>query len=107
MSSEKCHFCKVNPGTLHYVLGAIRCVECAETFNAKNRAERLKRENEIHKCGECGESFQGIYDCPHCCSHDFDPDEGYHCLNCGTDGAEEVLSRIYDEAKDRRKYGDS
>lgn len=38
------------------------------------------------------------------CEHDFDPDEGFHCLNCGKDGSEEVLSSAYDRAKDRRKY---
>lgn len=39
------------------------------------------------------------------CEHEFDPDEGFTCLNCGKDGAEEVFSRAYDRAKDRRKYG--
>lgn len=40
------------------------------------------------------------------CEHEFDPDEGYHCLNCGKDGMEEVLSSAYDRAKDLRKYGE-
>lgn len=40
------------------------------------------------------------------CEHDFDPDEGFHCMNCGKDGTEEVMSRAYDRAKDFRKYGD-
>lgn len=39
------------------------------------------------------------------CEHDFDPDEGFTCLNCGKDGTEEVMSRAYDRAKDLRKYG--
>lgn len=39
------------------------------------------------------------------CEHDFDPDEGFHCLNCGKDGSEEVLSAAFDRAKDMRKYG--
>lgn len=39
------------------------------------------------------------------CEHEFDPDEGYHCLNCGLDGSERVLSAAYDRAKDIRKYG--
>lgn len=39
------------------------------------------------------------------CEHEFDPDEGWHCLNCGKDGTEEVKSRAYDYAKDVRKYG--
>lgn len=41
------------------------------------------------------------------CEHEFDPDEGFMCLNCGKEGAEEVLSAMADEAKDRRKYGDT
>lgn len=104
MNKEKCQFCKINLGTVFYVLGAIRCKSCSDAFNLENRAARLKRETEIHQC-ECGESYAGIYGCPHCCIHDFDPGEGYHCLNCGTDGTEEVMSNAYDEAKDRMKYG--
>lgn len=46
------------------------------------------------------------YECQECCSHEFDPDEGFHCLNCGKDGAEEVVSALYDRMKDRMKYGD-
>lgn len=39
------------------------------------------------------------------CEHEFDPSEGFTCLNCGKDGAEEVLSAAYDRAKDLKKYG--
>lgn len=56
-----------------------------------------------------GEDDCGQSDCQKCCGnngHEFDPDEGYTCLNCGKDGAEEVLSAAYDRAKDIRKYGE-
>lgn len=61
-------------------------------------------------CESCEQAFEPIakgYDshCQECCDHEFDPDEGYHCLNCGKDGAEDVLSAAYDRAKDIRKYG--
>ncbi len=39
------------------------------------------------------------------CEHDFDPDEGFHCLNCGKDGSEEVMSRAFDRAKSLRQDG--
>lgn len=45
--------------------------------------------------------------CQSCCDHEYDPDEGYMCLNCGTDGSEVVQSVAYDRAKDARKYGDT
>lgn len=104
---EKCSTCvdcRAKPGTVHYCGGAQRCAECSEIFKEKNRAERRLRENKVHLC-ECGESYMGEYGCPHCCEHEFDADEGYHCLNCGTDGSEEVMSNAYDQAKDRMKYG--
>lgn len=44
--------------------------------------------------------------CQSCCDHEFDPSEGYTCLNCGLDGLESSMSRAYDMAKDRWKYGD-
>lgn len=37
------------------------------------------------------------------CQHEFDSSEGFHCLNCGKDGTEEVLSAAFDRAKDLRK----
>lgn len=38
--------------------------------------------------------------CQECCEHDFDPGEGFECLNCGKQGE---LSDCYDEdyGKDR------
>lgn len=32
---------------------------------------------------------------------DFDADEGYHCLNCGKDGSEEMMARAEAEADSR------
>lgn len=40
------------------------------------------------------------------CEHEFDPDEGFHCLHCDKDGSEEVFAAAYDRLKDERKYGD-
>ena len=57
-----------------------------------------------HVCDWCGEKFSGP-GCDKCCDHEFDPSEGFTCLNCGKDGAEEVLSAAYDRAKDLRRYG--
>lgn len=67
----------------------------------------MSRTKKEHKC-ECGAELETYQDsCEECCEHAFDPDEGYHCLNCSKDGSEEVLSSAYDRAKDLRKYGDS
>lgn len=63
------------------------------------------KNNKINICEDCGEKYEH-YGCENCCNHDFDPDEGYICLNCGKDGAEEVSSRAYDRYKDFIKYGD-
>ena len=38
--------------------------------------------------------------CENCCEHEFDASEGFHCLNCGKDGSEEVQCRAYDILKD-------
>lgn len=66
----------------------------------------MRRTKLTQQC-ECGVNIESSFDtCPSCCEHEFDPDEGYHCLNCGVDGSEEILSRAYDRAKDLRKYGD-
>lgn len=53
------------------------------------------------KCEECGGPLliQGASVCPDCCDHEFDPDEGFMCLECGEEGADEVCSRAYDNAK--------
>lgn len=34
----------------------------------------------------CLEDPTTIEECQECCEHDFDPDEGYICLNCGLEG---------------------
>lgn len=93
-------------GTVHYVLGAARCQKCADIFNELNRMKRWEKANKVHKCENCSETYRGEYACPHCCDHEPDSSEGYHCLNCGTDCNEDVLSSMYDLAKDRMKYGE-
>ena len=69
--------------------------------------EKLKRNlGNMNKC-DCGSLLQSPYEiCPECCIHSPDPDEGYMCLECGQDCAENVLSDAYDRAKDIRKYGE-
>jgi hypothetical protein len=58
-----------------------------------------------NKC-ECGTVIPlGDVVCQDCCEHDYDEDTGFMCLNCGKDGAAEVLSTIYDLGKDFYKYG--
>jgi hypothetical protein len=52
--------------------------------------------SECEKPGCDGETCQA------CCDHEYDPDEGYMCLNCGKDGLEDVMTRAYDRAKDAR-----
>jgi hypothetical protein len=56
------------------------------------------------QCGADASASAGDY-CQECCEHEFDPDEGFMCLDCGKDGAEDVMSAAYDKAKDERKYG--
>lgn len=56
-------------------------------------------------CKAAPSSEHGDY-CQECCEHEFDPDEGFMCLNCGKDGYEDVMARAYDRAKDLRKYGE-
>lgn len=102
---SKCHDCKKRPGIHQYVLGALRCDSCAEIFRLRNMIEKQRIELTMHIC-ECGNKYQGEYECPDCCEHEFDPCEGFHCLQCGTDGSESVMSDTYDRAKDARKYGD-
>ena len=59
-----------------------------------------------NKCDSCGKIGVYLDICESCCTHEFDPDEGYHCLACGKDGAEEVMSAAYDRYKDFKKYGE-
>lgn len=71
------------------------------------------------KCGMCGDVLNANKECDTCitkalakeieqreCPHEFDASEGYTCLHCGKDGAEDVLSVLYDRGKDLRKYGE-
>jgi len=59
------------------------------------------------KCDECGKPTESPYDvCTDCCDHEPDADEGFMCLHCGKECAEDVMSAAYDRAKDIRKYGE-
>lgn len=102
-----CVDCLVREGTVTFGLGDKRCQKCADIFHNMNYYNRVYKENKGHKCEDCGEVYCGPYACPHCCDHEPDADEGYHCLNCGTDCSEGVMSAAYDRAKDIRKYGAS
>lgn len=64
-------------------------------------------QKEKNKCEECGSEIElDGYGCQKCCDHEPDPDEGYHCLQCGKDCYEDVAAAAYDSYKDRMKYGD-
>lgn len=41
-----------------------------------------------HECSGCDNE-----ECQDCCDHEYDPDEGYMCLNCGKNGYEEACDR--------------
>lgn len=56
------------------------------------------------KCSECGEVAEYGDICQSCCEHG-DMDDG-HCLDCGKDRREDLMSDAYDYYKDRMKYGD-
>ncbi len=58
------------------------------------------------KCADCGAKTEYGDFCHDCCEHEYDADEGFMCLGCGKEGAEEVMSRAFDRAKDLRKYGE-
>lgn len=59
------------------------------------------------QCEDCKKLIPGPSAlCPDCCDHEFDPGEGYMCLNCGKDGLEDAMSTAHDRAKDLRKYGE-
>lgn len=41
------------------------------------------------RCPDCGEFlFETSYEwvCQNCCPHEFDPNEGFMCLNCNAEG---------------------
>ena len=44
----------------------------------------------------------GSEPCQECCDHDFDPDEGYMCLNCNAEGAADYFADAYDRWKASR-----
>lgn len=89
----------------------------------RSLGERLP---EIRACSDCkivaNKAFHDVQICPahqtkfaaenaqpvnqETCDHEFDADEGFICLNCGKEGAEEILSAAADAAKNRRKYGE-
>lgn len=108
LSSGICDDCD-HPSTkiTTYGMGMKRCPICRDFFDKKRRAERAERDRieaerqATHRCDADDDMT-----CPECCVHDFDPDEGFTCLNCGSDGSERVQSLAYDKEKDRRKYGD-
>lgn len=52
----------------------------------------------------CGCRFRD--GCQDCCDHDYDPDEGYTCINCGAEGYEDMAGAAYDYYKDMFKYGE-
>ena len=55
--------------------------------------------------GEGKEREMGNF-CRWCCEHEPDADEGFMCLLCGKECAEDVMARAYDRAKDLQKYGE-
>ncbi len=66
----------------------------------------IKQGSYMNKCDECNHTYPDHqYGCQDCCNHEPDPDEGNHCLQCGKDCSEDVMSDAYDRAKDIRKYG--
>jgi hypothetical protein len=114
-TNAKCEDCNLLQATITYGLGAQRCTLCSETFNFKIRSERkvkqdledkrrLEYQPTMDAAHEAGENCEAEW-CQECCDHEFDDGEGYHCLGCGLDGSEQVLSAAYDRAKDLRKYG--
>lgn len=59
------------------------------------------------KCPDCQTEISDNQQiCQECCEHSPDPDEGYMCLECGKECAEDVMARAYDRAKDLAKYGE-
>ena len=52
------------------------------------------------KCEYCGEGYcdKLYYECPHCCDHEPDMDEGGHCGICGK---ELDMGSLIDDSMDR------
>lgn len=60
--------------------------------------------NEIkYNCEACKDTgeIEGK-NCQDCCDHEFDSSEGYMCLNCDKEGAEDVFCAAYDRWKASR-----
>lgn len=62
--------------------------------------------NDVQICRGHRALFDAEYVDPSLCDdHEPDSSKGYHCLHCGKDCSEDVMSAAYDRAKDIRKYG--
>lgn len=87
------------------------CLKCSKQFWAwkEGKAEMPKSASleDAIDCSFCEDKQElNGEPCEECCDHEFDPDEGFCCLNCGKDGTEDVMSAAYDRAKDFIKYGE-
>ena len=58
------------------------CTECEASEAAAAQDE--PKEPTCEACNDTGEV--GGDPCVECCEHEFDPDEGFTCLNCGKQG---------------------
>lgn len=58
----------------------------------------------VISCSHCNDVEDAR--CQECCEHEFDPEEGFMCLMCDKEGAEDVYSVAYDRWKDLMKYGE-
>lgn len=61
-----------------------------EVYTARQRAIQQEAHDRDRDCYH--------EDCQTCCSHEFDPDEGYMCLNCGL---QKDIGEMIDAAMDR------
>jgi len=52
------------------------------------------------ECRDTRGDWENGQGCQECCEHEFDPGEGYMCLNCGKEGFEDVMSRAFNDYKD-------
>lgn len=110
---SRCYSCGSAEVTTHWVLPGSQCQPCADIKQAKINADRKAREEKefaAYKAhafrreedGQCPDDGEV---CNECCEHEYDASEGFMCLNCGNEGAEEMMSMAEDRAKDLRKYG--
>ena len=61
-----------------------------------------KNFNDVVICDKHRPDFEYKQPDPEDCDHDFDSEEGFHCLNCGEDGSEWVSMAAYDRYKASR-----